>query len=376
MMSSSSFVIPVTPGANKKNQNGTPRDKENTNNVLSRRRGKDDYLEKLRLDYIVPPFEEEKDDASWSSSSTTNTTEDTPTRPPTAPLTSTMLLRVADLGMAMTDNEDDDTATQIHYIDLSHKESTVWKGIFADALDRLVHKGISFLSNNTSPQHKPILALKTEVSTAKLLQKMTKLADDSEQRISLLLKETLIWSGTLASSNTPFFVARGIVPTSPRDVLHKLWDNTRTAEYNKYCLGRKTIVEFEPDLLLTHTCRGTKLVESETRVPFTSMSVPLSCLMHARPLDDHCEDEGYLILSRSLQTGAAGTGTRAVPTTGNNEILWGITMMRTVPGHPNLTDLTSLSQVQSATVPRFLAKRIGLMGIEDFFKNVRQPHTP
>ena len=56
-----------------------------------------------------------------------------------------------------------------------------------------------------------------------------------------------------------------------------------------------------------------------------------------------------------------------------NEILLGVNIMRPVPGHPDLTDLMSVSQVSSTMVPQFLAFRIGMMGLEDFFKNVRKP---
>jgi hypothetical protein len=37
--------------------------------------------------------------------------------------------------------------------------------------------------------------------------------------------------------------------------------------------------------------------------------------------------------------------------------------------------LTSLSQVGSPMVPKFLAQRIGVMGVEDFYKNVRETKT-
>jgi hypothetical protein len=99
--------------------------------------------------------------------------------------------------------------------------------------------------------------------------------------------------------------------------------------------------------------------------------------MHVRPLE--LPDQGFVIVSRSLDSGMAGThvGSREnVDTTGRkNEIIWGINVVRRVPNNPQLTDLTSLSQVGSPMVPKFLAQRIGVMGVEDFYKNVREPKT-
>jgi hypothetical protein len=91
-------------------------------------------------------------------------------------------------------------------------------------------------------------------------------------------------------------------------------------------------------------------------------------LMHVRPLPDG----GFVIVSRSLDSGNAGTHTAQLTTskTAKNEILWGCNVIRSVPGRPDVTELTSLSQVGSS-VPSFLAQKIGLMGITDFFKNVR-----
>jgi hypothetical protein len=95
--------------------------------------------------------------------------------------------------------------------------------------------------------------------------------------------------------------------------------------------------------------------------------------MHVRPLEG-ADEGGYVIVSRSLYTGSAGPrfSAEGVEPTTKNEILWGINVIRRVPNHPHLTDLTTLSQVGSTLVPKFLATRIGLMGIEDFFRNVRK----
>jgi hypothetical protein len=96
--------------------------------------------------------------------------------------------------------------------------------------------------------------------------------------------------------------------------------------------------------------------------------------MHARAIGNDPED-GYIIFSRSLNVGRAGYHTNKKHVddlrSNKNEIIVGVNYMRAVPGQPHLTDLISVSQVNASMLPPFLAFRIGMMGVEDFFKNVR-----
>ena len=118
---------------------------------------------------------------------------------------------------------------------------------------------------------------------------------------------------------------------------------------------------------------GSKLITSETKVPFTNMTLKLSALMHASSLNEGA-GEGFIIVSRSVNAGRAGchvSNSKNIEKSSKNEILLGINIMRPVPGRPELTDLMSVSQVHSSMVPHFLAFRIGMMGLEDFFNCVR-----
>ena len=91
-----------------------------------------------------------------------------------------------------------------------------------------------------------------------------------------------------------------------------------------------------------------------------------------------------MIVSRSLLSGMAGShishsspekkGLQKHINKSKSEILWGVNVFRGVPGHPGQTELTSLSQVASGMVPKFLSQKIGIMGVEDFFRNVRSPN--
>lgn len=320
----------------------------------------DDFLERLRLDYIP------SDDFML-----------TPTKSNRTGKTSMLLLRVIDLDLRDPSASKSD---RFFCIDLEADpcDDVPQEHIF----DSMVERGFSLLANHptvrvvqgktTKAVEPPMkISWRSEGTTSKLLKKMAQIS--TLERLNLLQRETLVWSGLTSSSEIPLFLARGVVPMSPREMLNLLWDNSRTPEYNNYCLGRKTIVELGKSQFDCKSdddafCRGSKVIQSETRVPFTSMSVFLNCLMHTRSFDD-----GYVIVSRSVYEGPRGSSTEKVRLAEQkNEILWGINVLRRVPNHPHLTDMTSLSQVKSGMVPKFLVKKIGLMGIEDFFKNVRK----
>ena len=240
---------------------------------------------------------------------------------------------------------------------------------------------------------------KPEGSTHKHMKQLAKLDDSSstEECYQKLKHHVLIWSGSYHNkgnhqsfygSQYPLFLARGVVQKSPREFLNLLWDSSRTHEYNQYSLGRTDVLVIQDNIIQNNdnnnghdghghghesSLYGAKVVKSETKVPFSGLSVTLSALMHASPLDKNDESQGFVIVSRSLNSGMAGChiAVGQVETQPKNEILLGVNIMRPVPGHPDLTDLISVSQVSSTMVPQFLAFRIGMMGIQDFFHNVR-----
>jgi hypothetical protein len=292
------------------------------------------------------------------------------------------LLRVEDLGITAPTMKD----TFVMYVDLGSQFRDV--ALLTQCLEKLATRAFS-LATIHAPSIPPAIAKmdgdvdwKPEGTTAKLLRK--KPHQTRERWEELSRSEVLMWSGNFKKNcgggdiNQQFslFMARGIVDRmSPREFLELMWDNTRTCEYNNYCMGREDILHVDDEVLSpkkAHT--GTKVVKSETRVPFTTLSVTLHSMMHCRPLPGGPQ-EGYIIVSRSLNSGMAGYHTAKSDSIhkSKSEILWGVNVLRTVPGHPGHTELTTLSQVASSMVPKFLSQRIGIMGVEDFFRSIRSP---
>lgn len=295
--------------------------------------------------------------------------------------TSHVLLRIDDLRVA------DETAnnSSVYYIDLNALEDP----LVSRSLERMVHIGLSLLASHPTVRisHQPNVVAraqeiewKSEGNTPRLLRKLSKL--DEVGRLETLYKETLVWSGRFKHDvrsgydrQSRFFLARGVINMSPRTLLKLLWDNSRTSEYNKFCLGRTTLAGNDTRFLQGLDKTGTKIIQSETRVPMTSISVSIKCVMHARALPDNT---GYIIVSRSCVSGPGGVHHEALKDVSRpkNEIHWGVNILRRVAHREDLVDLTSTSQVGTAGVPQFLAAKIALVGVEGFFENARKLAGP
>lgn len=292
---------------------------------------------------------------------------------------SKFLLQVEDLDVSAPDSK-----ATILYVDLSSefREDALMKS----CLDKLAAQGLALATCHApaippaTPSENGHVEWKPEGVTAKLLRKKER--QTTERWDETIQSEVLIWSGNFKKAfggspinrQFPMFLARGIIGRmAPRDFLELLWDNNRTAEYNNFCMGREDVMQIDDNVLSSRNVHtGVKVVRSETRVPFTGLSVSLCTVMHCRALPGGPQ-EGYIIASRSLVSGMAGSHTASCRSIqkSKSEILWGVNVLRSVPGHPGQTELTSVSQVASSMVPKFLSQRIGIMGVEDFFKSIR-----
>jgi len=325
-------------------------------------------LRKLRLDIHL-----NDGDSPTQTTSKKIPTPRTPYSNATASDFTKALLCVIDLNvMVSPDPADSPTKVPVKalYIDVASDFANAT--LTTDSLAQLMQYGVQVCWSNTlahlgvdsTPSSSCNLKInwKPEGTTNKVLSQITK-----ENLFSKLSDHVLVWSAKPKDAPSPFFLARGVVQKSPRSFLDLMWDSSRTEEYNPYSLGRSdketVLQDFDGDW-------GAKTIQSETKIPFTNKSVTLQALMHAKAFPDG----SYVIVSRSLSSGPAGCHTispRGIESAGN-EILLGVNWMRPVPGKPHLTDLLSVSQVSSKILPQFLAFKIGMMGLQDFFDNVRK----
>lgn len=333
-------------------------------------------------DFDEDDGEDEDDSTTMTESTETSTVMPSSVNPSgvTKYDVSKFLLRVDDVYVSAPPNPASDKVRRATYVDLDTEFGD--EIITKNALSQLIQRGVDIASSNPAVDFCGLdksfpteIEWKPEGKTKKDIMSFAALSQQSF--VHTLRSKVLIWSGKYRGpkyhgSDNPLFMARGIVNGCPRDFTMMLWDSSRTREYNKYCLGRKDVIIIEDEFSNGGTY-GAKVIKSETNVPFTKLSVFLSAVMHVKALGDRPED-GYMIFSRSLDTGRAGlhvSNKSEVDQSIKNEIILGVNIMRPVPGHPELTDLISVSQVCANMVPPFLAFRIGMMGVEDFFKNVR-----
>ena len=341
----------------------------------------DSFLDRLRID--IPSADiPSKDVPVIQSSKNKRVGDDQPgiSQSEASPSdVSKYLLRVDDLHVYLPADPVENGRTRVLYIDLGKEFSD--QKLTKQALKRLAKLGVEVVSTNPHVNLSSHISgsvrveWKPEGNTARTLRKMKLWSE--EECSKRMENEILVWSGKYLGANhygseNPVFLARGTLKMRPRDFLNLLWDSSRTSEYNNYCMGRSDVMVLE-DNILKGGSFGAKIIRSETKVPFTGLSVMLTVLMHARALEG---EEGFIIVSRTLDSGMAGYhlgNSSKVEKANKNEILLGVNLIRPAKDNSEYTDLTSMSQVGSSLVPLFLAKRIGMMGIEDFFNNVRHP---
>jgi hypothetical protein len=365
---------------------------------------RDNFLDRLRLDTHLIGKENDVHRAittncfggihsttqTVSSDSTCSTDSFTMTKPDL----SKFLLRVDDINIYAQSNPASETKVRVIFIDLDNNLSD--EGLTSDALSQLGQRCIDIASSNEAVIDMMLPATRQEQSkisnslrvdwkahgqTKKDYKHLNHLSKN--EFYDALRSHVLIWSGKYTGpkyhgSENHFFMARGVINGKPQNVLNLLWDSTRTKEYNNHCVERKDLSVINDDATTpSGGFHGTKIIKNETKVPFTKLSVRISALMHAQCIGDRPED-GYIIFSRSLNSGHAGCyfdgdeKTKGFCQSGNNEVILGVNIIRPVSGNPNLADLISISQVDARILPSFLAYKVAVMAVTDFFKNARK----
>lgn len=268
------------------------------------------------------------------------------------------------------------------------------------------------LYNIDDKNNSPFINWKSEGSTKKLIRSLRSNTNGGAKwvqnldSINLLEKEVMLWSGhpidchspsAIYGSKIPFFKARGIIPSiSPRELTELILDSSRVKLYNKYTNGRKDLYVFQENIDTVDGLYGDgclKIVQSETNIPFSNKTLKIANLLHARPIQVHHDDfqrifdydddgdEGYenvnayIIVSRSICSNShvseemkKGKASSQSPDLGSkNEVLWGVNILREVPGHPNKTDLTTLTQANSSAVPSFMSRKVRYSIVFEYF---------
>ena len=171
----------------------------------------------------------------------------------------------------------------------------------------------------------------------------------------------------------------------------------KVMHYNKWSKGRSDLAVFQDGISSMDESYGNgamKIVESETKVPFTNNVIKMMSLMHARPivLDDNALGEysctnlelrkdqsrrGYIMVSRSVsKLVGSPSGEKwndmeiASCMEAPNEIIWGVNVLLEVPEHEGKTEMITLTQAKSSAVPNFLVNKVCVQKNVFFINNL------
>ncbi len=100
---------------------------------------------------------------------------------------------------------------------------------------------------------------------------------------------------------------------------------------------------------------------------------------HSSSTSSPATTEGYIVVSRAIVgddshnngTSKSDDDDKMKKKFIRNEILLGVNILKSVPGEPNLTELTSVTHVYSPLIPVMLAKNAGVKGAVDFVRDIR-----
>ncbi len=231
-----------------------------------------------------------------------------------------------------------------------------------------------------------------ERATAKLLSQRAQQLENDGQCIGPMGPwpnaaygdQVLIWTASCGhegyGSEYPMVRARGLLPTSARDMINLLMDSERVKEYNKMSLGRENEHFFSKGVHNPSKCPKTnlhgesKIVRSRSQPPVVRKPVELRLLLHARLLDSENDDEGakYLTIGRSVWENADGTVDNEAADATRCEMLLSVNLIRDVRFRDEKwCEITSLTHGVSPGIPIFIARKAALMAAEKYIKDIR-----
>eukprot|EP00984_Skeletonema_dohrnii_P031924 scaffold25103_cov118-Skeletonema_dohrnii-CCMP3373.AAC.2 len=196
--------------------------------------------------------------------------------------------------------------------------------------------------------------------------------------------EVLVWTAQCGhdgyGSEYPMVRARGLLPTSARDMIDLLLDSERVKEYNKMSLGRENEHFFSKGVHNPSKCPKTnihgeaKIVRSRSQPPVVRKPVELRLFLHARRLDSENDDEGskYLTIARSVWENEDGTADAQAAEATRCEMLLSVNLIRDVSYRgEKWCEITSLTHGVSPGIPIFIARKAALMAAEKYIRDIR-----
>jgi len=250
---------------------------------------------------------------------------------------------------------------------ITHNDGSRWMSLpmTESCISSLVAKALSYSSENSAE-----VTWDADRKTQKLLDTLSRHRSSQNHRISILEKEIFFWQGSLNNGyncdygrDAPLFKACGVLHMTVDYLVNLLLDSDRVTSYNRWIIQRADSVIYQnclnPDAGLG---RVTKIIKSESRMPFTDRIMKLSSFVHAQRVQG-----GYVIVSRAVlpMDKEESTGT---------DVILGVNLIKSIAGRENesICEMTVVSHMKASFAPNFMAKKIGSTGLTQFFDELRK----
>jgi hypothetical protein len=301
---------------------------------------------------------------------------DTPQPNPKTLFQSDSFMRVHDLNI-------DSTADQSVSSTLSDHHSPNF--VFVDHNIRPILQNLSKLGLRyvTDESDRFIPKCDTEQILAKYRKKGTSNTSPKNWMIqpwnSVQANDVLVWMGDCGhdgfGSNWPVCKARGLIRTSPRELIEFMMDSTRVKEYNKMSQGRDDLVVFQADLDTTAEesqygfAGACKVVRSRNKPKLLPKAIEITSLLYAKPLE--YAPGSYMIVNRSVFSDDTGTLKNSKDTI-TSEMLLGVNLIRPVDDSNLVSEFSSVTHLYPPGVPEMLARRVAPTSALNMIKEIQK----
>jgi hypothetical protein len=268
--------------------------------------------------------------------------------------------------------EEQDVITSTHEECIVYKENSklyivrdtvIYRESFHRVLNILVERSfcIAQMDDDCSPCERTTtddnpgeLCWKPDDRTKKYLERRQK--KTAEEWTQILETEVLKWTGSVQNSNCPMLKTRGIIDMSPLELKELLLDCERNHLYNPSSISKTNMHCFAD---IDEIGGETRIVQNVMKIPIVGGTIQTVSLTHVRCIEN---GGGYILVSQSV-----GDDANASP----DNPYYSISILRSVPSAEQKTELTNITRISSMPIPKFLMQKVGLMGVMDFFKNLR-----
>ncbi len=195
--------------------------------------------------------------------------------------------------------------------------------------------------------------------------------------------DLFVWHGKLEDAgykgDLPVIKARGMIQSSPRELMDLLLDSSKVKLYNKMSLGRddKFFIKKGLDTNDEKLDGEAKIVRSVSSVPVMRKKLELISLMYARRLDEEKDGmKGYICVNRSIweDENIVPTEYEDFASNGDDkfircECLLGVNLIRELDS--GFAEMTTLSHFFTPGAPTFGARQFGMKAAANFIKEIQ-----